>query len=71
MNLLGRFDMETIDLTRDVPTTAADIAVLRRLRQGTRSWLTLTTTELHALLPLHALDERPPTPAGAKPFELP
>ena len=59
-----------LDLHRDVPTTAADIAAFRRLRQETPSWLLLSPAEIDALIPENALDARPTTPAGARPFTL-
>lgn len=60
-----------IDLERDVPTTAEDIAALRRLRAETPSWLSLAPDELEALVPVDALDRRPPTRPNARPFTLP
>lgn len=60
-----------VDFARDVPTTQKDIEVLRQLRQETPSWLQLTTDEVEALIPAHALDERPVPPPSAKPFTLP
>ena len=63
-------DAEGFDLGRDVPTTAEDIDVLRRLRAGTPGWFSLTPDELLAILPGDALDHRPPTPATARPFVL-
>jgi hypothetical protein len=64
-------DDDLLDLERDVPTTAADVAMLRRLRAETPSWFSLTTSELEALIPEGALDRRPLTPPGARPFVLP
>lgn len=64
-------DPEGFDLGRDVPTTAEDVAVLRQLRAETPGWFSLTPDELLALLPSDALDRRPPTPDGARPFVLP
>lgn len=64
-------DGEGFDLGRDVPTTAEDVAVLRRLRAETPGWFSLTPAELLALLPSGALDHRPPTSAAARPFVLP
>jgi hypothetical protein len=58
-------------LDRDVPTTRRDIEVLRQLRRDTPSWLRLTTDEVEALIPAHALDERAVTSPGARPFTLP
>ena len=60
----------TLDLARDVPTTAADIDALRRLRRETPSWFSLTPDEIAAILPDDALDRRPTTPAHATPFTL-
>ena len=64
-------DAEGLDLGRDVPTTAEDVAVLRRLRAETPGWFSLTPDELLAVLPSDALDHRPPTSASARPFVLP
>ena len=63
-------EAEGFDLGRDVPTTAEDVAILRRLRAETPGWFSLTPAELLALLPRDALDHRPPTPAAARPFVL-
>jgi len=63
-------EAEGFDLARDVPTTREDVAALRRLRAETPGWFSLTPAELLALLPGDALDRRPPTPAGARPFSL-
>jgi len=63
-------DPRPIDLDRDVPTTPADIAAFRRLRQETPSWLFLSAAEIEALIPDNALDTRPTTPPGARPFTL-
>jgi hypothetical protein len=62
---------DMLDLARHVPTTAEDILKLRELRHEAPSWLSLTAAELDALLPEGALERRPPTPAGARPFVLP
>lgn len=64
-----RDDMGPLDLERDVPTTADDVAALRRLRRETPSWFSLTPAEFEALVPPGALDRRPTT--DARPFELP
>ena len=64
-------DTRPLELKTDVPTTAEDIEVLRRLRNDTPSWLQLTPAELDAVLPADALDRRPTTSASATPFELP
>ena len=71
MNLPPRSDPRPLDLERDVPTTAEDVEVLRRLRQETPSWLSLTAAEVEALLPPGALDRRPTTPSHARLFTLP
>jgi hypothetical protein len=61
---------EAIDLQRDVPTTAADVEILRRLRRETPSWFSLSATEFEALVPQGALDRRPVTRPDAHPFTL-
>jgi hypothetical protein len=66
-----RSDDDMLDLERHVPTTAEDIAMLRQLRSEAASWLSLTASELEALIPEDALDRRPATAAGARPFVLP
>ena len=63
-------EKDGFDLGRDVPTTADDVTVLRRLRAETPGWFSLTPAELLALLPSDALDHRPPTSAAARPFVL-
>ena len=65
------FADNTIDLTRDVPTTAEDVEALRRLRYETSSWFALSPAELEALIPAGALDRRPVTRSDARPFALP
>jgi hypothetical protein len=60
-----------IDLGRDVPTTAHDIEVLRRLRRETPSWFLLSPAELDAVLPNEALDRRAAMRPDARPFMLP
>ena len=50
-----------LDWDKHVPTTRADVDVLRRLRAETPSWLSLSSDEIDALLPEGALDRRPPT----------
>ena len=62
--------MDEFDLGRDVPTTADDVAALRRLRMETPGWFSLTPAELLALLPADALDRRPPMSDAARPFAL-
>jgi hypothetical protein len=65
-------DSDTLlDFERDVPTTAEDVAALRRLRRDVPSWFSLTPGELEALLPQDAVDRRPVTSANARPFVLP
>jgi hypothetical protein len=71
MNSPANSDDRPIDLDRDVPTSAADIEMLRRLRRETPSWLLLSPAEVEALIPEGALERRPPTPSTAKPFVLP
>lgn len=71
MNLPGHPDADAIDLARDVPTTAEDVTVLRRLRRETPSWFSLTPKEIEALIPEGALDRRPVTRPDAQPFTLP
>ena len=73
MNSPGRSDSRSVDLDldRDVPTTAEDVEVLRRLRRETPSWLSLTPAEIEALIPDGALDHQPVTRADARPFTLP
>jgi hypothetical protein len=63
-------DTDGFDLSVDLPTTAEDVAVLRRLRAETPGWFSLTVDELLALLPGDALDRRPPTSITARPFLL-
>lgn len=64
-------DEGLIDLQRDVPTSAEDVEVLRRLRVTTPSWFSLSPAEFEALVPEGALDRRPPTRSDAHPFTLP
>lgn len=61
---------EPLDFERDVPTTAEDIAALRRARAETPSWLSLTPEALEAVLPAGALDRRPAIRPDARPFTL-
>jgi len=68
---MANADVEAIDLARDVPTTAEDVSVLRRLRHETPSWFSLTPAELEALIPEGALDRRPAMRPTARPFTLP
>lgn len=63
-------DDDVFDMAAHVPTTAEDVAVLRRLRMETPGWFSLTLDELLALLPGDALDRRPPTSPAARPFVL-
>ena len=71
MSSVGRADAQAFDLARDVPTTQDDIRALRRLAAETPSWFSLTPAEIAALIPRDALDRRPTTPSGARPFTLP
>jgi hypothetical protein len=64
-------DEGVIDLPRDVPTTAEDVEVLRRLRRETPSWFSLSSAELEALVPEGALDRHPVMRPDARPFTLP
>jgi hypothetical protein len=64
-------DEGVIDLPRDVPTTAEDVDVLRRLRRETLSWFSLSPAELEALVPEGALDRHPVMRSDARPFTLP
>jgi hypothetical protein len=66
-----RSDAEPLDLERDVPTTADDIAALRRGARTTLSWLSLPYAQLSALIPRGAIERRPPIRDDAKPFTLP
>jgi hypothetical protein len=59
-----------LDLGRDVPTTATDVEVLRRLRREAPPWFSFTAAELDALIPEGALDRRPVMRADAVPFTL-
>lgn len=59
-----------LDLARDLPTTPEDVRVLRELRRAAASWLDLTAEEIDAMLPAGALERRPATPAGRRPFSL-
>jgi hypothetical protein len=59
-----------LDLERDVPTTAEDVASLRNLRREVPSWFSLTVAEFEALVPPGALDQRPVTRPDARPFTL-
>ena len=59
-------------LAEHVPTTRLDVDVSRRLRrESAPSWLSLSSEEIEGLLPPGALNRRPPTPSGARPFTLP
>ena len=62
---------DLLDLERDVPTTAEDVAALRRLRRDVPAWFSLTPAEFEALVPPGALDRRPVTRSDARPFTLP
>lgn len=65
------FADSAIDLSHDVPTTADDVEVLRRLRRETPSWFMLSPAELKKLTPEGALDRRPAMRPDARPFTLP
>jgi hypothetical protein len=60
-----------LDLDLGVPTTARDVAALRRLRREVSHWFSLTPAELEALVPPGALDRRPVTSHTARPLTLP
>ena len=64
-------DDGVIDLPRDVPTTAEDIDVLRRLRREAPTWFSLSPAEFESLVPERALDRHPVMRPGARPFTLP
>ena len=66
-----RSERALFNLDEDVPTARVDVDALGRLRRDTPSWLSLSSEELEELLPAGALDRRPPTPSGARPFTLP
>lgn len=59
-----------LNLERDLPTTPDDVRVLRELRRQARSWLDLSADEIEALLPPGAIERRPPTSPGRRPFSL-
>ena len=71
MSSRARDSVGPLDLDRDVPTTARDVAALRRLRGEVSHWFSLTPAEFEALLPPGALDRRPVTSLAARPFTLP
>jgi hypothetical protein len=71
MSCRAHSEDDQLDLERDVPTTAADVAALRRLRYEAASWLSLTASQLQAILPPGALRDRPPIRHDARPFTLP
>jgi hypothetical protein len=71
MSSHDRDSPDPLDLERGVPTTAEDIAALRRLRCEAPSWFSLTPAEFEALVPPGALDRRPVTRPDARPFTLP
>ena len=60
-----------IDLAHDVPTTAEDVEVLRRLRREASSWLWLSADEFETLVPEDALDRRRALRPDPTPFALP
>ena len=59
-----------LDLDRGLPVTQEDIAVQRRLRLESPSWLELDWRELDAMLPPDALDRRPVARESWAPFSL-
>jgi hypothetical protein len=70
MNSRALSDEGWVDLERDVPTTAVDVDVLRRLRGEAPSWFSLTAAQLQAAMPPGALDRRPAMRNDARPFTL-
>lgn len=70
MNSNDPSERALLDLDRDLPTTHDDVRVLRELHRQTPSWLCLSVDEIEALLPSGALERRPPTSAGRRPFSL-
>ena len=50
---------QALNLDRDLPVTAEDVAALRHLRAEVPSWLLLNWRELHALVPLERTRSRP------------
>lgn len=64
-------DERMLDLARDVPTTAEDVEILRRLRHETSSWFSLSPAQFEALVPEGALDRHPVMRPDARPFTLP
>jgi hypothetical protein len=71
MSSPGPAESDAIDLQHDVPTTPADVEMLRRLRRDTPSWFSLSPAEFEALVPEGALDRHPVTGPEAHPFTLP
>ena len=71
MSSLERDSKGPLDLDRGVPTTARDVAALGQLRREVPAWFSLTPAEIEALFPPGALDRRPVTSPGARPFTLP
>ena len=59
-----------LDLDRGLPVTQEDIAVQRRLRLESRSWLELDWRELDAMLPPNAPDRRLVARDSWAPFSL-
>jgi hypothetical protein len=51
MGSLRFADGGVIALARDVPTTAEDVEILRRLRRETPSWFSLSPAEFERLVP--------------------
>jgi hypothetical protein len=70
MSSFAHSDEGRLDLERDVRTTPADVAALRRLRDQAPSWFSLSTSELLAMMPPGALDRRLPMQRDARPFTL-
>ena len=71
MSSSAHSDANPFDLAAGVPTSADDVEALRRARQQTPSWLSLSYEDVEALLPEAALARRPPTSPRATPFTLP
>jgi len=63
MHSNARSESTVIDLEHDVPTTAADVEALRRVRRETPSWLPLPPDVVEALLPEGALERGRGNPA--------
>jgi len=61
---------EVLNLDRDLPVTAEDVAALRRLKADVPSWLLLNWRQLHALVPLDRSGSRPLANDRWLPFSL-